>query len=152
MKGAESVTTVGGRGWRVVGATVDHGLQEGSDAQAARVVEQMAAIGVAETLTARVSVGLEDAEELERGIALAPDSPEVSQKAISMLMEGQPTRRNQVARALVVTEVPIEGGLNPLIESLRSDATPSPEILGAISLYGREAGGAVSRQIGRAHV
>jgi tRNA(Ile)-lysidine synthase len=46
-------------GWRVVGATVDHGLQEGSDAQAARVVEQMAAIGVAETLTARVSVGLD---------------------------------------------------------------------------------------------
>ena len=43
-------------GWRVVGATIDHGLQEGSDAQAARVVDQMAAIGVAETLTARVSV------------------------------------------------------------------------------------------------
>ena len=44
-------------GWRVVGATVDHGLQEGSAEQAARVVEQMAALGAAETLTARVQVG-----------------------------------------------------------------------------------------------
>ena len=43
-------------GWRVVGATVDHGLQEGSADQAARVVSQMASIGVDETLTARVSV------------------------------------------------------------------------------------------------
>ena len=91
------------------------------------------------------SVGPVGVEALIAALRIAPDSPEVSQKAISMLMEGQPTRRNQVARALVVTEVPIEGGLNPLIESLRSDATPSPEILGAISLYGREAGGAVSR-------
>ncbi|MBZ5739221.1 tRNA lysidine(34) synthetase TilS [Nocardioides mangrovi] len=43
-------------GWRVVGATVDHGLQPGSAAQAARVVEQLAAIGVDETLSARVHV------------------------------------------------------------------------------------------------
>ena len=43
-------------GVRVVGATVDHGLQEGSDAQAARVVEQMAALGVDETLAATVRV------------------------------------------------------------------------------------------------
>jgi len=44
-------------GLLVVGATVDHGLQEGSSAQAARVVEQMAAMGVAETMSARVEVG-----------------------------------------------------------------------------------------------
>jgi tRNA(Ile)-lysidine synthase len=43
-------------GLRVVGATVDHGLQAGSDEQAARVVSQMAAIGVDETVSARVSV------------------------------------------------------------------------------------------------
>jgi tRNA(Ile)-lysidine synthase len=42
--------------WHVVGATVDHGLQEGSGAHAERVVEQMAALGAAETLGARVSV------------------------------------------------------------------------------------------------
>jgi len=42
--------------WRVVGATVDHGLQPGSAEQAARVVEQMAAMGVAETVGVRVQV------------------------------------------------------------------------------------------------
>jgi len=44
------------RGLRIVGATVDHGLQEGSAAQAARVVEQLAALGVDETVSARVQV------------------------------------------------------------------------------------------------
>lgn len=43
-------------GWHVVGATVDHDLQEGSAAQAARVVEQMAALGADETLAATVRV------------------------------------------------------------------------------------------------
>lgn len=43
-------------GLRVVGATVDHGLQDDSAAQAARVVEQLAALGVDETVSARVSV------------------------------------------------------------------------------------------------
>jgi tRNA(Ile)-lysidine synthase len=41
---------------RVVGATVDHGLQEGSAAQASRVVGQMAALGCDETASARVHV------------------------------------------------------------------------------------------------
>ena len=41
---------------RVVGVTVDHGLQEGSAEHAARVVEQMAALGVDETASARVHV------------------------------------------------------------------------------------------------
>ena len=40
----------------VVGATVDHGLQEGSARHADHVVGQMAALGVSETLTARVHV------------------------------------------------------------------------------------------------
>ena len=42
--------------WHVVGATVDHGLQEGSADQAATVVAQMAAIGADETVGARVIV------------------------------------------------------------------------------------------------
>ncbi len=42
--------------WRVVGATVDHDLQPGSAQQAARVVEQMVALGVDETVGARVRV------------------------------------------------------------------------------------------------
>lgn len=43
-------------GLRVVGVTVDHGLQDGSADQAARVVEQLSALGVDETATARVRV------------------------------------------------------------------------------------------------
>jgi tRNA(Ile)-lysidine synthase len=43
-------------GLRVVGVTVDHGLQAGSADQAERVVAQLAALGVDETLTARVAV------------------------------------------------------------------------------------------------
>ena len=46
-------------GLRVIGATVDHGLQDGSADQAARVVAQLAAIGVDETATARVEVRTE---------------------------------------------------------------------------------------------
>lgn len=40
----------------VVGATIDHGLQDGSAAQAERAVAQMAALGVAETVGARVHI------------------------------------------------------------------------------------------------
>lgn len=43
-------------GLRVIGATVDHGLQQGSADHAARVVEQMAAMGCDETASARVRV------------------------------------------------------------------------------------------------
>ena len=43
-------------GLRVIGVTVDHGLQPGSAEQADRVVAQLAALGVDETLTARVHV------------------------------------------------------------------------------------------------
>ena len=41
---------------RVVGVTVDHGLQEGSAERAAQVVAQMAALGVDETASIRVTV------------------------------------------------------------------------------------------------
>lgn len=44
------------RSLRVIGVTVDHGLQDGSAAHASRVVEQMVAMGADETLTATVSV------------------------------------------------------------------------------------------------
>jgi len=43
-------------GLRVVGATVDHGLQAESAAVAARVVQQMAALGADETFAVRVQV------------------------------------------------------------------------------------------------
>lgn len=44
---------------RVVGATVDHGLQEASGDQADRVAAQLASLGVDETTTARVQVELD---------------------------------------------------------------------------------------------
>jgi tRNA(Ile)-lysidine synthase len=56
-------------GWRVLGATVDHQLQEGSADQAARVVEQLAELGVDETLTARVTVAWEPGGEGPEGAA-----------------------------------------------------------------------------------
>ncbi len=43
-------------GWHVAGATVDHGLQEGSAAVADAVVGRMAAIGADETVAVRVAV------------------------------------------------------------------------------------------------
>jgi tRNA(Ile)-lysidine synthase len=43
-------------GYRVIGVTVDHGLQEESAGHATRVVEQMAALGADETASARVQV------------------------------------------------------------------------------------------------
>jgi tRNA(Ile)-lysidine synthase len=44
------------RALRIVGAVVDHGLQEGSADQTARVVAQMAALGADETASIRVTV------------------------------------------------------------------------------------------------
>jgi tRNA(Ile)-lysidine synthase len=43
-------------GLRVIGVTVDHGLQDESAEQTARVVQQMAALGADETASARVEV------------------------------------------------------------------------------------------------
>jgi len=43
-------------GWRVVGVSVDHGLQDGSAEHTAHVVAQMAVLGAHETASARVSV------------------------------------------------------------------------------------------------
>jgi tRNA(Ile)-lysidine synthase len=46
----------GSAGLRVIGVTVDHGLQDDSAAHTTRVVEQMAALGADETASARVEV------------------------------------------------------------------------------------------------
>jgi len=43
-------------GWHVIGATVDHGLQDGSSDRAAALVARMAELGADETLSARVHV------------------------------------------------------------------------------------------------
>jgi tRNA(Ile)-lysidine synthase len=53
-----SATVFEGRdqGWYVVGVTVDHGLQDDSAERAERVVGQLAALGVDETVSARADV------------------------------------------------------------------------------------------------
>lgn len=61
--------------WHVVGATVDHGLQDGSSRRAASVVEQMAAMGAHETAAAKVTVdpggrGIEAGAREARYVAL----------------------------------------------------------------------------------
>ena len=53
---AATVFEAKARDLRIVGVTVDHGLQEGSDQQAERVVAQLELLGVDETVTARVHV------------------------------------------------------------------------------------------------
>lgn len=53
---AATVAEAAAATWRVVGVTVDHGLQPGSTELAERVVAQMAALGADETVTATVSV------------------------------------------------------------------------------------------------
>jgi tRNA(Ile)-lysidine synthase len=53
---AAAVFEAGASGRRVLGATVDHGLQPGSGTHADQVVAQMSHLGVDETLTARVRV------------------------------------------------------------------------------------------------
>jgi tRNA(Ile)-lysidine synthase len=63
-------------GTRVVGAVVDHGLQEGSGEHTAQVVTQMAALGVDETASIQVTVdpgpgGIEAGARLARYAALA---------------------------------------------------------------------------------
>src|SRR6478672_2811382 len=52
-------------GWRVVGATIDHGLQDASAELATRVVGQMAALGADETFSARVHV---------EGVGMGPEA------------------------------------------------------------------------------
>lgn len=56
-----SATVFEGRAaaWRVVGATVDHGLQDGSVDRAQRLVAEMAALGVDETAAVTVAVDAE---------------------------------------------------------------------------------------------
>src|SRR3954452_22672237 len=53
---AATVFEAGASGRRVLGSTVDHGLQPGSATHADQVVAQMSHLGVDETLTARVRV------------------------------------------------------------------------------------------------
>jgi tRNA(Ile)-lysidine synthase len=84
---AATVFEATGVSWQVIGATVDHGLQEGSAEHADRVVEQMRALGVTESVTARVSVkapglGPEAAAREARYAVLAEIAERFSARAV----------------------------------------------------------------------
>jgi tRNA(Ile)-lysidine synthase len=84
---AATVFEANGASWQVIGATVDHGLQEGSAEHADRVAEQMRALGVAESVTARVSVeapglGPEAAAREARYAVLAEIAERFSARAV----------------------------------------------------------------------
>jgi tRNA(Ile)-lysidine synthase len=73
--------------WQVIGATVDHGLQEGSAEHTDRVVAQMRELGVAESVTARVRVeapgiGPEAAAREARYAVLGQIAEQFSAKAV----------------------------------------------------------------------
>jgi tRNA(Ile)-lysidine synthase len=76
-----------GASWQVIGATVDHGLQQGSAEHADRVADQMRGLGVTESVTARVSVkapglGPEAAAREARYAVLAEIAERFSARAV----------------------------------------------------------------------
>jgi tRNA(Ile)-lysidine synthase len=84
---AATVFEATGASWQVIGATVDHGLQEGSAEHADRVAEQMRALGVTESVTARVTVqapglGPEAAAREARYAVLAEIAERFSARAV----------------------------------------------------------------------
>jgi tRNA(Ile)-lysidine synthase len=87
---------------RVVGVTVDHGLQDGSAAQAERVLGQMAGLGADETVAVRVrvdpgGVGVEAAAREARYAVLA----EVAQRTGAVLVLLGHTRDDQAETVLL---------------------------------------------------
>jgi tRNA(Ile)-lysidine synthase len=73
--------------WRVVGVTVDHGLQDGSAARADDVVAQMVKLGADETMAVRVSVeapgiGMEAAAREARYAALGQAAASVGSSVV----------------------------------------------------------------------
>ena len=84
---AATVFEGAGASWQVVGATIDHGLQGGSAGNADRIAAQMRELGVAESVTARVSVqapglGPEAAAREARYAVLAEIAERFSARAV----------------------------------------------------------------------
>ena len=84
---AATVFEAGKAGWRVIGATVDHALQEGSAPHADRVVAQMAGLGADETVAVRVRVdpggrGIEAAAREARYAVLAEVAARIGSRVV----------------------------------------------------------------------
>ncbi len=120
--------------WRVIGVTVDHGLQEGSAEHADRVVDQMRALGVTESLTARVNVqapglGPEAAAREARYAVLAEIAERFSARAVLLghTLDDQAETvllgltRGSGGRALSGMRRAFEVYRRPLLDLTRSD-------------------------------
>ncbi|QIK74547.1 tRNA lysidine(34) synthetase TilS [Nocardioides piscis] len=130
------------RALHVVGVTVDHGLQEGSAAHAARVVEQMAAMGADETFTATVSVsaaglGPEAAARQARYAVLE----EVSERLSALVLLGHTLddqaetvllglARGSGGRSLAGMRREFDGFARPLLDVRRDDTLTACQVEG----------------------
>ena len=130
-------------GWHVAGVTVDHGLQDGSAAQAERVVVQMAEIGADQTVTVRVTVeaaglGPEAAARQARYAVLDEIAPRLD--AVAVLLGH--TRDDQAetvllglargsgGRSLAGMRRGFDGYRRPLLDVARADTVTACQVLG----------------------
>jgi|GEM_PF-1597209 len=82
---------------------------------------------------------------LTAALLIAPASSSVTAQVLTQLLDASPARKEQAARALVAAEVPMEGGLLALMNTLNTVGRPSPALVAAIGLYGAEASRTVPR-------
>lgn len=133
----------GGSGLRVVGATVDHGLQEGSAEQAARTVALMASLGVDETVSSRVVVehrgtGPEDAARRARYAVLEQMAAHFGASAVLLghTRDDQAETvllglaRGSGARSLAGMRASFEVFRRPLLEVARDDTVTACQVEG----------------------
>ena len=109
-------------GWRVVGATVDHGLQPGSADQAARVVRQMADLGADETFSAVVE------EIAERGAADAVLLGHTRDDQAETVLLG--LARGSGGRSLAGMRRSFDRFVRPLLDVSRTDTVTACQVEG----------------------
>jgi len=130
-------------GWRVVGATVDHGLQPGSADQAARVVRQMAGLGADETFSAAVHVetaglGPEAAARRARYAVLGEIAERCSADAVLLghTRDDQAETvllglaRGSGGRSLAGMRRSFDGFVRPLLDVSRADTVTACQVEG----------------------
>ena len=117
-------------GWYVVGATVDHGLQEGSADHAERVVAQLVALGVDETVTARATVdapglGPEAAARAARYALLDQIRERFEAEAVLLGLA-----RGSGGRSLAGMRRPFDHYRRPLLDVSRDDTLTACQVEG----------------------
>lgn len=82
---------------------------------------------------------------LTAALQISPMAPAVTSQVLTLLLDSDPARKEMAARAMVAADVPVEGGLPALLESVGASQPPSVAVVLALGLYGSEAGRAVPR-------